>query len=476
MLQKDNDFTPTTGFPTRDTAFQRRETPVLSTGTSSTVWYCDTDKVADGQEQQPAGQATDHKPPEFDNHCFSVPASTRVSRRNKRKESKHYQESDILESPSVYCRSTLVDKISDYEDIWTQDASNKGDRRSLLGQRHAIFGQEDLTLKTFSPIPKDVRQRSCMNISHTTATTPAGTPVTLEDAIGGGQEQKQTSPFYADPADILSNIIRRSPLNRLASSNSSQRHSEPPKQLFGHEDTLCSSTVHPWGNGNGYNVAASLDELALEKNDTMLSGVRMHELSIAGTNDYDSDIRWKTPTTSLKTIEPTVKPHQKSTESLMGCSRPTTIHQIIAKKLPALNLSERLLDGMLANDSGIGTGTGESGFGTLGNRGQRKSAYDNVEKQANAYASSAINSAHSDDGTVFSEPWDSSQWDSFLPNEQSTLEVVNMGNSGYDNSSSVAKENRYRKDVHQPQLPQSQQKVATILRSRSCRDREILCK
>uniref|UniRef100_A0A182RGX8 Protein sprint n=1 Tax=Anopheles funestus TaxID=62324 RepID=A0A182RGX8_ANOFN len=566
MQQKDTDFTPTTGFPTRDTAFQRRETPVLTTGTSNnsgshvtnTVWYCDTDTVGDGQEKQPSvSQTNDHKP-EVDNHCFSVPASTRVSRRNKRKESKHYQESDILESPSVYCRSTLVDKISDYEDIWTQDAASKGDRRSLLGQRHGMFGQEDLTLKglvspsidsmsyrqgkltsyrgpaghggahtysvdnlavgmsgldsasdrastptdkparppvalkTFSPIPKednrfgrtalaDVRQRSCMNISHT---TPAGTPVTLEDAIGGGvgfggQDQKQASPFYADPADILSNIVRRSPLNRLASSNSSQRHSEPPKQLFGNDDVL-PYTVHPWGNGNGCNVnnnfAASLDELALEKNDSMVSGVRMHELSITGgtavhiMSDYDSDIRWKTPTTSMKTIEPPTKPHQKSTDSLIG--RPITIHQIIAKKLPALNLSERLLDGMLANDSGIG-GNGESGFGTLGNRGQRKSAYDNVEKQANAYASSAINSAHSDDGTVFSEPWDSSQWDSFLPNEQSSLEVTNMGNS-YDSSSSVAKENRYRKDVQQ-QLPQSQQKVATILRSRSCRDREILC-
>nr|XP_049461967.1 protein sprint isoform X2 [Anopheles coluzzii] len=558
-FQKDTDFTPTTGFPTRDTAFQRREPAVLPASistiagsqVSNTVWYCDSDNVADnGVEKQATTQSNDHCHP-----SFSVPTSTRVSRRNKRKESKHYQESDILESPSVYCRSTLVDKISDYEDIWSQDAT-KSDRRSLLGQRHGIFGHEDLTLKglvspsiesmsyrqgkltsyrgpaahgahtysvdnlavgmgghdsasdrastptdrpgarppvalkTFSPIPKDdgrfgrsvltdVRQRSCMNISHT---TPVGTPVTLEDALGGaGQEQKQTSPFYADPADILSTIIRRSPLNRLASSNSSQRHSEPPKQLFGNDDAL-PSAGHPWGNGNGYNVnnnfAASLDELALEKNDSMLSGVRMHALSIAGgssgqgTNDYDSDIRWKTPTASLKTIEPAAKSLQKSTDSLMGMGRPVTIHQIIAKKLPALKLSERLLEGMLANDSGIGA-NGESGFGILGHRGQRKSAYDNVEKQANAYASSAINSAHSDDGTVFSEPWDSSQWDSFLPNEQSSMEAP--GNSSYDHCGSTAKDTRYRKDGQQHQLPQSQQKVATILRSRSCRDREILC-
>lgn len=34
------------------------------------------------------------------------------------------QESDILESPQVYCRSNLGDKISDYEDLWTQDNGN----------------------------------------------------------------------------------------------------------------------------------------------------------------------------------------------------------------------------------------------------------------------------------------------------------------------------------------------------------------
>lgn len=31
------------------------------------------------------------------------------------------QESDILESPSVYYRSSLGDKVSDYEDIWGPD-------------------------------------------------------------------------------------------------------------------------------------------------------------------------------------------------------------------------------------------------------------------------------------------------------------------------------------------------------------------
>ena len=56
----------------------------------------------------------------------TTPSSTSKSKRRRdreaRKNSQHYQESDILES---YYRSSPGDKISDYEDIWnTTDQSN----------------------------------------------------------------------------------------------------------------------------------------------------------------------------------------------------------------------------------------------------------------------------------------------------------------------------------------------------------------
>lgn len=58
---------------------------------SNTVWYCDSDNVADnGVEKQATTQSNDQHQ-EHDHPSFSVPTSTRVSRRNKRKESKHYQ-------------------------------------------------------------------------------------------------------------------------------------------------------------------------------------------------------------------------------------------------------------------------------------------------------------------------------------------------------------------------------------------------
>ena len=62
----------------------------------------------------------------------TVETPTGRHKRNKfKKESKHYQESDILESPSIYCRSALGDKISDYEDLWTTSDLHKPiDRRT----------------------------------------------------------------------------------------------------------------------------------------------------------------------------------------------------------------------------------------------------------------------------------------------------------------------------------------------------------
>lgn len=78
----------------------------------------------------------------------------RPKRSRARKESKHYQESDILESPQVYCRSNLGDKISDYEDLWTPEhggnniSFNKGPALSSFRSEH----RPDLLPTTRKPI------------------------------------------------------------------------------------------------------------------------------------------------------------------------------------------------------------------------------------------------------------------------------------------------------------------------------------
>lgn len=69
-------------------------------------------------------------------------AQIRTKRSRARKGSSHYQESDILESPQVYCRSNLGDKISDYEDLWTPENGNGNNAQFNKGPALSSFRSE----------------------------------------------------------------------------------------------------------------------------------------------------------------------------------------------------------------------------------------------------------------------------------------------------------------------------------------------
>ncbi|XP_055544282.1 protein sprint isoform X2 [Wyeomyia smithii] len=530
--------------------------------------------------------------------------STRTSRRSKRKESKHYQESDILESPSVYCRSNLGDKISDYEDIWTQDNNGnttliKLDKISTFKPAlekptdllspgmvsHEHFNQHALTepptpynpnfhehsknsllsafstenviqlrqqrdassdrstptelhhrniLKTFSPAPTPTMQdkplinpmleprhrmgfcfpnavanRAEFNIADIGNTRTETSPL-------HSNTSKQDSPFYADPADILNGIVRRSPFLRSNALASNQRHSEPPKQLLssglGTQSPLMWTATEQDAKQRNH-FAASLDELQNPRSTAhqLRYGDRLERferLSLEQTenNDYDNDLRWLGEQTKSEQYQPKnvimASPCQDNSSNSSSNSnsqnphqrcRTVTVHQIIANRLPHLDLPE--VPGNSANPAEAKGNVENGGAGTL-TRTQRKSAYDNVEKQNVAYASSLLNSAQSDDGTVFSEPWDSSQWDSFLPQDSNNADTMPVGDANGlqpAHGSNLCGQNRYgsrndltgsysslslRRDARtivKKCSSSTSQKIATILRSRSCRDREILC-
>ncbi|XP_055635039.1 protein sprint isoform X2 [Toxorhynchites rutilus septentrionalis] len=496
----------------------------------------------------------------------SVLHTSRTSRRSKRKESKHYQESDILESPSVYCRSNLGDKISDYEDIWTQDnngnttlvkvdkvstfkpaqdktaeflppgcSSQDNNKPSINDQSvnatfHDLpkpstvssFSTDNIihlrqhrdpssdrstptelhrnVLKTFSPIPSQEKPLSnpmlepryrmglCFPNVINRCDVNGNDGRTVTPPLGSAAvSSKQDSPFYADPADVLNSIVRRSPFHRSTMLASNQRHSEPPKQLLSGMDTqsplMWASVEQDIKHKN--QLAASLDELKTPRGGggnqhKFMDKLQFERLSLEQTenNDYDNDLRWLNDQVSksepvgqknVKILPPNPEPD----------NRTVTVHQIIAKRLPHLDLPE--IPGINAVNFGETKDNVENG-GTL-TRTQRKSAYDNVEKQTAGYASSIVNSAQSDDGTVFSEPWDSSQWDSYLPQQDNNADTMPVGEA-HSGKVSERCESRndltsynsmsLRRDVR-IKRSNSSQKVATILRSRSCRDREILC-
>lgn len=208
--------------------------------------------------------------------------------REIKKNSQHYQESDILES---YCRSSPGDKISDYEDIWnTNDKSNNtsnyspndksftspdclkdtfGERLMVLRNNRSSKSREKLSymeiqspeFSSFKPIIEtncknlkvlnspddyivtqlkrpDLLSRVCS--SNSLNTTPLSTKMKMSMMFTKSEsnspmtpESKINSPFYAEPADAIQQgnnkiqqfVPRRK--NRCNGLISKYRHSEP---------------------------------------------------------------------------------------------------------------------------------------------------------------------------------------------------------------------------------------------------------
>lgn len=304
---------------------------------------------------------------------------------------------------------------------------------------------------------------------------------------------KQGSPFYAVPADALSNangvpqIVKRP--QKTVSVPHTQRFSEPPKapvvlglrnargginenenileksQLSGSLDELKRRNRQARGR---------LDPWPLDSSWEFMGKENEHDENEEEQDDYDSDLNWRALSQEEKRGE------VKSIQIRNGIpiidavpKRPLTVSQVIAKKHPELNVLE------LAPK----IDEGSSKNGTL--KGKRISAYDNLDRGNGGgygYAGSIVmpdGSVASDDGTVFSEPWDSSRWDTMLNTTDDQSDTIHFSKCkpaclSAEDDDTVIEDNsmvvlRNKPPVH------NGGKVATIGRSRSIRDREVLC-
>lgn len=161
-----------------------------------------------------------------------VVRSGRRTKRNRIKQSRHYRESDILETPNVYHRSAFADKFSDYEDVWGPDSS-----LSTFKTPSSSLSNSGGTYKKSVPelppdMPPDILEQTSKNAlsvlvlpqsppgqndlpSITDSTTSLLTPGTPEEAARRSpapdedvvpEAAKQGSPFYAEPADAIKQV------------------------------------------------------------------------------------------------------------------------------------------------------------------------------------------------------------------------------------------------------------------------------
>ncbi|XP_043189172.1 protein sprint-like isoform X3 [Amphibalanus amphitrite] len=182
--------------------------------------------------RQTASPAT--TPASCDDDVLLPGGAPRASRRRGRKKrSTHYQEADILELPVGICRSSVADKISDYEDIWASPPREIPE--STFKPRTAARSMNDLSEAAREPavVPPVSGDRTGLRLELTPARTAC--PELRSPRSSGAN----SSPFYAIPADavrpasaICSETVsspadgvvqRRAPFDRTAA----HRHSEP---------------------------------------------------------------------------------------------------------------------------------------------------------------------------------------------------------------------------------------------------------
>ncbi|XP_030381882.1 protein sprint isoform X2 [Scaptodrosophila lebanonensis] len=524
--------------------------------------------------------------------------------------STHYKKSDILESPQMYCGSALIDKTSDYEDVWSPSDQTRlltsfkpapdtlgrvhNRRPDLLAETPStptpttnilspcddtIVHDGSQQLLQFSgdapprcrtglllPAPPNAAAGAAAAAAMTQSLTEPSCQAMESGGDGDttptagqtpGSRSKQGSPFYAEPADALrqaaqgnavvaamaANILRQQQRNQQLPAN--QRHSEPLKGGLPSVPLLLP--------GDFEKMAGSLDELKQKQKPLAQAPTTQQQQpakriqnqiehwqldsswefmakqddattrSGANYGDYDSTADWQEAQARGQTGPE--KENSLGRDKDANKKRPLTVHQIIANRLPDLNLPELvrcstpqqllaqlpaplqpLLQSNRSVSAALSSGGGASASETNGSQksfqsqnGCRLSSYDNVERTcATSWQNYCgdIDSAQSDDGTIFSEPWESSQWDSNIQHDEMTLTsdtihlskcppavseddtIVEELNSTKDGSHSGSSCNQDTLKANKNGASNNKvcrPKVATILRNPSMRDREILC-
>lgn len=246
-------------------------------------------------------------------------------------------------------------------------------------------------------------------------------PTPINESTSMHNCSKQGSPFYAEPTDAIANVLRRSQRSSLVPK--SHRHSEPVKAPFLSSQLI---KIPSPNNPEKYNfMSGSLDELkdkAVAKLPSRLDPWPVDSSwEFMGTkdhHDYDTDANWTISNDKDHVGCSKTSPLSNNDRVIVNQTKKMiSINQIIAKRLPDLNIPE------LLQKTSLPISTENPRYHTLMtslNKRNRLSAYDNVDRAGHSGYATSMNfqsSSHSDDGTVFSEPWDSSQWDSFMPHD-----------------------------------------------------------
>ncbi|XP_025207170.1 protein sprint isoform X3 [Melanaphis sacchari] len=396
--------------------------------------------------------------------------SGRRTKRNRIKQSRHYRESDILETPNIYHKSTFADKVSDYEDVWGPDSSlstfktptqsNSGTYKKNAPEVPQEMPPDILEQTTSIPtIPKNtlglVLPQNQINdlpsiTDSTTSLLSPGSPETKspvpEDDTA---ESKQNSPFYAEPADAIRQAAFLRRKSKPSANNFRNRHSEPsflhqwPALVGCSQLTRIDSKeelLSPNGNySTNQAFSSSVDNIPLLKNsrrEPLKTGKPVETPRVGPPKrgqdgSWAVDSSWEFIGNENENANSLDNSDQITTGQPNDCLRESpgrkgpTIQEIILNRLPHLSLYIKEPSSTSRNNGNTEQPDHQSND-TVNNNTLNLSGFSNL----------SLLSQNSDDDskTEFSEPWDSSRWEHLLPvankeQNQTHLKPVNRNKS-----------------------------------------------
>ncbi|XP_014281699.1 protein sprint isoform X4 [Halyomorpha halys] len=341
-------------------------------------------------------------------------------RRSKRhKESRHYQESDILESPGVYYRSSVADKVSDYEDIWGPESLTTFKPRSSPFSPPEEQRRVPDILDRVPPCPAP---RPSLIAPHPSPISPTEPKTPTEQAP---TNNKQSSPFYCEPADAIKNAALEVARRRNRGLHRNNRHSDPAALLqwpaiatgglleridskeelsFSGLSSSVDNLIGPRKLGRRIGLIErgkgkpKIAKRPQGKNFSDTSWAVDSSWEFIGNEEEQDTEQEECPEENFMTERRFPSLEQQESEP-SPVQKGITIQELIAERCPELRLPT---DFSVRGDAGKSDSSGNSG--------SRVSAYDNVTNGA----STQSHLSDDDTQTIFSEPWDSSRWETLL--------------------------------------------------------------
>lgn len=404
----------------------------------------------------------------------------RSGKRDKRRHSNHYHEANIIDSSALYCRSSVVDKMSDYEDLWSSPPRELPSTPNSSQLKMSTFKPRNEISKSMGDLSEIAKNTKTTHFNYNTEATEGDESASKNEKYGNGTSndsinsyRKNSSPFYMEPADALkelqpqarinkaSNALPKKVNNRYSDSNLQwkARKSHNSLGIIDSNEDLPSSTEYlangrteedtnrnieteknklnagHLANGQGRNEGRRHSRLGGRGKPIAPPRVGLDSHNLNG--DHNSDLGCHLASSWEYQL------HGSDTEDMQGGESrfpvgdsgesdsviipgERTVQDLISEKHPDLVPSS---DAQSIAPSSI---TRISEYDNVGGHGGNLRGEDRHHKAPSNKPSRTIlpeerihpplpthyfPSAASDAGTEFSEPWDSHRWDPFMHSE-----------------------------------------------------------